>query len=232
MVTLISRQAGTHRCTVSPSGNLGENSDNNESGDQRSIPPQPLAASRVNRINNRARWGFSPSLDLDSVLVKFTAAVDLELWVKVLDRFASSAPRMSKLPGNAGVSLLGDKSLEFYRDPVSFYRQRVDKHRGRVFQGRLLNRPTVFICSAGGMRELLCGMSDRCVCVCACVLQVCRVGLVRVTLARIRRDSPSSLVSFCSEAKEQKVRLAPRGVNFRGTSHGRDSWWQRAVIEF
>ncbi|XP_062268861.1 putative cytochrome P450 120 [Platichthys flesus] len=67
---------------------------------------------------------------------------------------------MSKLPGNAGVSLLGDKSLEFYRDPVSFYRQRIDKHRGRVFQGRLLNRPTVFICSVAGMRELLCEKSN------------------------------------------------------------------------
>ncbi|KAM9820201.1 putative cytochrome P450 120 [Neosynchiropus ocellatus] len=66
---------------------------------------------------------------------------------------------MSKLPGNAGVSVLGDKSLEFYRDPVSFYRQRIDKHRGRVFQCRLLNRPTVFICSVPAMRELLCEKS-------------------------------------------------------------------------
>lgn len=62
---------------------------------------------------------------------------------------------MSKLPGNAGVSVLGDKSLEFYRDPVSFCRQRVDKHRGRVFQSRVLNRPTAFVCSVRGMRELL-----------------------------------------------------------------------------
>ncbi|KAM9735430.1 cytochrome P450 26B1-like isoform 1-T2 [Menidia menidia] len=62
---------------------------------------------------------------------------------------------MSKLPGSAGVSLLGDKSLEFYRDPVSFCRQRIEKHRVRVFQSRLLNRPTVFICSVEGMRELL-----------------------------------------------------------------------------
>lgn len=65
---------------------------------------------------------------------------------------------MSKLPGNAGASVLADKSLEFYRDPVSFCRQRIEKHGGRVFQCRLLNRPTVFICSVRGMRELLCGM--------------------------------------------------------------------------
>lgn len=67
---------------------------------------------------------------------------------------------MSKLPGNAGVTVLGDKSLEFYRDPVSFYRQRMDKHRGRVFQSRLLNRPTVFVCSVRGAKELLCEKSS------------------------------------------------------------------------
>ncbi|KAG7498979.1 cytochrome P450 120 isoform X1 [Solea senegalensis] len=67
---------------------------------------------------------------------------------------------MSKLPGNAGLSLLGDKSLDFYRDPVSFYRQKMDKHGGRVFQSRLLNRPTAFICSVEGMRELLSEKSN------------------------------------------------------------------------
>lgn len=67
---------------------------------------------------------------------------------------------MSRLPGNAGVSVLGDKSLEFYRDPVSFCRQRIEKHRSRVFLCRMLNRPTVFICSVQGMRELLCEKSN------------------------------------------------------------------------
>ncbi|XP_035765712.1 putative cytochrome P450 120 isoform X1 [Neolamprologus brichardi] len=67
---------------------------------------------------------------------------------------------MSKLPGNAGVSLLGDKSLEFYRDPVSFCQQRIEKHRSRMFLCRLMNRPTAFICSVQGMRELLCEKSS------------------------------------------------------------------------
>lgn len=87
---------------------------------------------------------------------------------------------MSKLPGHAGVSLLGDKSLEFYRDPVSFYRQRIEKHGSRVFQSRLLNRPTAFICSVQGMRELLCGMLSSCsamsVCMCARATQVHKVA--------------------------------------------------------
>uniref|UniRef100_A0A667Y1J2 Cytochrome P450, family 3, subfamily A, polypeptide 65 n=1 Tax=Myripristis murdjan TaxID=586833 RepID=A0A667Y1J2_9TELE len=67
---------------------------------------------------------------------------------------------MSKLPGNAGVSVLGDKSLEFYRDPVCFCREKTEKHRSRVFQSRLLNRPTAFVCSVQGMRELLCDKSN------------------------------------------------------------------------
>lgn len=66
---------------------------------------------------------------------------------------------MSELPGNAGVSVFGDKSLEFYRDPVKFCRHRIEKHRSRVFQCRVLNRPTAFICSVQGMRELLNGRS-------------------------------------------------------------------------
>ncbi|KAM3873746.1 putative cytochrome P450 120 [Diretmus argenteus] len=67
---------------------------------------------------------------------------------------------MSKLPGNAGVTVLGDKSLEFYKDPVGFCQQRIQKHQRRVFQSRLLNRPTTFICSVDGMRELLCKKSN------------------------------------------------------------------------
>lgn len=82
---------------------------------------------------------------------------------------------MSKLPGSAGVSLLGDKSLEFYRDPVSFCRQRIEKHGSRVFQCRLLNRPTTFICSVRGMRELLCGrLASARVCV---IVLPCSRGL-------------------------------------------------------
>ncbi|XP_071322456.1 uncharacterized protein [Trachinotus anak] len=67
---------------------------------------------------------------------------------------------MSKLPGNAGVSVLGDKSLEFYRDPVTFYRERIEKHRSRAFQCRLLNRPTALICSVQAVKELLCEKSN------------------------------------------------------------------------
>ncbi|XP_036070395.1 cytochrome P450 26A1 isoform X2 [Oryzias melastigma] len=81
---------------------------------------------------------------------------------------------MAKLPGSAGVSLLGDKSLEFYRDPVNFCRQRILKHRGRVFQSRLLNRPTVFVCSVRGMRELLGGEE-------ACLLRLSLTSLFTET---------------------------------------------------
>ncbi|XP_077478318.1 putative cytochrome P450 120 isoform X2 [Stigmatopora argus] len=62
--------------------------------------------------------------------------------------------------GNAGASLFGDKSLDFYRDPVLFCREKMEKHGSRVFQSRLMNRPTAFVCSAQGMKELLCEKSN------------------------------------------------------------------------
>lgn len=68
---------------------------------------------------------------------------------------------MSKLPGNPGYSVLGDKSLEFYKDPVGFCDHRLEKHASRVFQSRLLNKPTVIVCSVRGMRELLHGKKKK-----------------------------------------------------------------------
>ncbi|KAG7271804.1 hypothetical protein CRUP_018300 [Coryphaenoides rupestris] len=71
---------------------------------------------------------------------------------------------MSNLPGNPGYSVVGDKSLEFYKDPVGFCDHRLDKHCGggggggcRVFQSRLLNKPTAFVCSCLGT-ELVLGL--------------------------------------------------------------------------
>ncbi|KAG7498980.1 cytochrome P450 120 isoform X1 [Solea senegalensis] len=97
---------------------------------------------------------------------------------------------MSKLPGNAGLSLLGDKSLDFYRDPVSFYRQKMDKHGGRVFQSRLLNRPTAFICSVEGMRELLSGEE-------ACLLRLSLTSLFTGRCLESQRDFISSVCERC-----------------------------------
>ncbi|XP_030623381.1 uncharacterized protein LOC115806664 isoform X2 [Chanos chanos] len=67
---------------------------------------------------------------------------------------------MAKLPGASGISLLGDKSLEFYRDPTTFCARRIEKHGCRIFQARLLNKSTSFVCSVKGMKELLCEKSN------------------------------------------------------------------------
>ncbi|KAJ8287074.1 hypothetical protein GJAV_G00046730 [Gymnothorax javanicus] len=67
---------------------------------------------------------------------------------------------MAKLPGSSGMALLGDKSLEFYRDPVGFYERRIKKHGSRIFEARLLNKSTSFVCSVQGMKELLCEKSS------------------------------------------------------------------------
>ncbi|KAJ3605578.1 hypothetical protein NHX12_027623 [Muraenolepis orangiensis] len=62
---------------------------------------------------------------------------------------------MAKLPGNPGYPVVGDKSLEFYKDPVGFCEHRLKKHKSRVFLTRFTNKPTAVVCSVRGMRELL-----------------------------------------------------------------------------
>lgn len=62
---------------------------------------------------------------------------------------------MSRLPGSCGYPILGDCSLEFYRDPGGFISRRLQDTASKVFQSRLLNYKTAFICSYEGTRELL-----------------------------------------------------------------------------
>uniref|UniRef100_A0A3Q2E8R6 Cytochrome P450 26A1-like n=1 Tax=Cyprinodon variegatus TaxID=28743 RepID=A0A3Q2E8R6_CYPVA len=109
---------------------------------------------------------------------------------------------MSKLPGNAGASLLGDKSLDFYRDPVIFCQQLIEKYHSRVFLCRLLNRPTVFICSVEGMRELLCGtFTVRCFSVdITAFRQTAVFSFVEACLLRLSLNSLFSGTSLKSSA--------------------------------
>ncbi|XP_051876663.1 uncharacterized protein LOC127572970 isoform X1 [Pristis pectinata] len=62
----------------------------------------------------------------------------------------------NKIPGSSGYALIGDKSYDFYKDPVHFCNSRIDSFGSRIFQARLLNKPTVFVCSVKGMKEMLC----------------------------------------------------------------------------
>ena len=61
------------------------------------------------------------------------------------------------LPGKLGYSLVGDESIEFVRSPRNF----IDKRRksyGSVFQGRVINKPHVFLTSNSSVQELLKGI--------------------------------------------------------------------------
>ncbi|XP_078070312.1 uncharacterized protein LOC144494813 isoform X3 [Mustelus asterias] len=60
------------------------------------------------------------------------------------------------IPGSSGYALMSDKSLEFYKDPMHFCNSRIHSYGSRIFQARLLNKPTLFVCSVKGMKELLC----------------------------------------------------------------------------
>ncbi|XP_072177889.1 uncharacterized protein [Diadema setosum] len=62
---------------------------------------------------------------------------------------------MATPKGNIGYPIVGDSSLEFYRDVPLYLQSRIQEHGTRIFQGRILNKPTVFICSASAVRELL-----------------------------------------------------------------------------
>ncbi|XP_033633336.1 putative cytochrome P450 120 [Asterias rubens] len=61
---------------------------------------------------------------------------------------------MAALKGRAGYSVIGDKSAEFYKDPIAFVNWRIKEYNSRVFLSRLLNKPTVFVGTINGVKEL------------------------------------------------------------------------------
>ena len=64
---------------------------------------------------------------------------------------------MAALKGRAGYSVIGDKSAEFYKDPIAFVNWRIKEYNSRVFLSRLLNKPTVFVGTINGVKELTGG---------------------------------------------------------------------------
>ena len=63
----------------------------------------------------------------------------------------------ARLPGCAGYPVVGDKSLEFYKDAVGFVQKRIEEYGSKIFVARFLNKPTVFVCSNAGVQEMLNG---------------------------------------------------------------------------
>ena len=59
------------------------------------------------------------------------------------------------VPGKIGWPLVGDKSVEFYRDPLQFLEKNVTQNKSPIFKTRFLNKPTVFVCSNQGVRDVL-----------------------------------------------------------------------------
>lgn len=62
---------------------------------------------------------------------------------------------MAEVPGSVGFPLLGDKSYEFYKNPIKFLEKNMQQCRSRLFATRFLNKPTVFVCSNKGVRDVL-----------------------------------------------------------------------------
>ena len=64
-----------------------------------------------------------------------------------------------QVPGRAGVSLLGDESIEFYKTPREYLEKR-RKTYGDVFLGRIINKRTVFLTSNKSVQCLLNGIAS------------------------------------------------------------------------
>ena len=65
-----------------------------------------------------------------------------------------------QVPGRAGLSLLGDESIEFYKTPREYMEKR-RKTYGDVFLGRIINKRTVFLTSNRSVHDLL---QSKCYC--------------------------------------------------------------------
>ena len=62
------------------------------------------------------------------------------------------------VPGSVGWTLTGDRSVEFAKCPLGFMEKHVKQHGSKLFLTRALNKPTVFVCSNKGLKEILHGM--------------------------------------------------------------------------
>ncbi|XP_060586109.1 putative cytochrome P450 120 [Ruditapes philippinarum] len=62
---------------------------------------------------------------------------------------------MAKVPGSAGFPLVGDRSYDFYKDPIKFQNKHMENTKSRVFLSRFLNKPTIFIGSNAILQEVL-----------------------------------------------------------------------------
>ncbi|GFN82469.1 histone-lysine N-methyltransferase SETMAR [Plakobranchus ocellatus] len=60
-----------------------------------------------------------------------------------------------EVPGKVGWPVVGDKSVEFYRDPMHFLSKHIAHTKSPIFKARFLNKPTVFVCSNQGVRDAL-----------------------------------------------------------------------------
>ncbi|XP_019857503.1 PREDICTED: cytochrome P450 26B1-like [Amphimedon queenslandica] len=66
----------------------------------------------------------------------------------------SSSPVPARGNSKVSLGLLGDESVEFWREPLQYVERRKEDY-GEVFLGRLLNKPTIFLTGSSSVKELL-----------------------------------------------------------------------------
>jgi len=65
-----------------------------------------------------------------------------------------------EVPGSAGWTITGDRSLEFANSPLQFVEKKITQYDSHVFLARALNIPTVFVCSNKGVQHILSEKED------------------------------------------------------------------------
>lgn len=65
-----------------------------------------------------------------------------------------------EVPGSVGWPVIGDRSVDFYRDPIKFLEKHMTSNKSKIFATRFLNKPTVFVCSNEGVKDVLKDKED------------------------------------------------------------------------
>lgn len=68
---------------------------------------------------------------------------------------------MATIPGSAGLPLLGDRSYDFYKDPLNFMEKNMTFYKSRDFTSRFLNKATVFVGNSKTLSSLLKDEADN-----------------------------------------------------------------------
>ncbi|GAB1607885.1 cytochrome P450 26A1-like [Argonauta hians] len=69
--------------------------------------------------------------------------------------------KSNKLPGYTGWPIIGDKTIDFLKNPVKFYEKHSELYKSSTFLTRLFNKPTVIVGTHEGVKQILCDQAEQ-----------------------------------------------------------------------